>query len=116
MCYGGNILVLIFHEGVAFAACFPGYLTVVLHLGETVGRTSGDDIPCIISLPFPFPFVKFPQVPSGLWVTSGECCGVWRRPSGISTGLVMLHRHPCCCMNPQKVAAIGNLANYEAQN
>ena len=46
-----------------------------------------------------FVFLKMPQVLSGLRVTLGGCCGVWGLSSGTSTGLVLIRRHACSCVN-----------------
>ena len=92
---GGNTLTMRFHERVAFAAYFSGYL-IVLDLGEILRRTSGDNLPWILRLSPPFSFANFPQVPSGLWVTLGGCSGLWGRSSGMPTGLGLIRRHACC--------------------
>ena len=46
-----------------------------------------------------FAFIKMPQVLSGLWVTLGGCYGVWGLSCDVSTGLVLIRRHACSCVN-----------------
>ena len=113
MCCGSNALLMGFHERVALAACFSGYL-IVLHLGEVLGRISGVDLSWIFRLSLPFSFVKFTQAPSGLWVTWGGV--LWH------LGTILWHIHGFstdteACMflrEPQHVTAIGDLADSEA--
>ena len=43
--------------------------------------------------------IKMAQVLPGLWVTLGGCYDVWGLSCGISTGLVLIRRHACSCVN-----------------
>ena len=77
-------LVMIFHERVAFAACFSRDVTVLHWVSGGDSWCFAVDMPPVSSLLFG----SFPQVPPDLWVTLGGV--LWR------LGAILWHIHGFC--------------------